>query len=97
MMQEADGIELKAVASRDPAKARRFAAHFGCAAADGYDELLERPDIDAVYVPLPTGLHAHWVSRALAAGKHVLSEKPSPGTRPPLSTWWTRRARPGCG
>ncbi|OKH96184.1 Gfo/Idh/MocA family protein [Streptomyces uncialis] len=75
-MQEADGIELKAVASRDPAKARRFAAHFGCAAADGYDELLERPDIDAVYVPLPTGLHAHWVSRALAAGKHVLSEKP---------------------
>lgn len=75
-MKEAEGIEVTAVASRDPAKARRFADHFGCAVAGGYDELLERPDIDAVYVPLPTGLHAHWVGRALAAGKHVLSEKP---------------------
>lgn len=75
-MEEAEGIELTAVASRDPDKARRFAGHFGCAAADGYEDLLQRPDIDAVYVPLPTGLHAYWVSRALAAGKHVLSEKP---------------------
>ncbi|RSM81693.1 gfo/Idh/MocA family oxidoreductase [Kibdelosporangium aridum] len=75
-MREADGIELKAVASRDPAKARTFADEFGCDAVTGYDGLLERSDIDAVYVPLPTGLHAEWVSRALAAGKHVLSEKP---------------------
>jgi predicted dehydrogenase len=75
-MQEAKGIELRAVASRDPAKARVFAEHFGCAAAAGYEDLLAREDIDAVYVPLPTGLHAYWVSRALEAGKHVLSEKP---------------------
>lgn len=75
-MGEAEGIELRAVASRDPAKAREVARRFGCAASDGYDSLLERPDIDAVYVPLPTGLHAEWVSRALAAGRHVLAEKP---------------------
>jgi dTDP-3,4-didehydro-2,6-dideoxy-alpha-D-glucose 3-reductase len=75
-MKEAEGIELRAVASRDPAKARKVAQRFGCAAADGYDDLLERPDIDAVYIPLPTGLHAYWAGRALTAGKHVLSEKP---------------------
>ncbi|MEW2353455.1 Gfo/Idh/MocA family oxidoreductase [Spirillospora sp. NPDC029432] len=75
-MKEAEGVELRAVASRDPAKARKVAQRFGCATADGYDDLLERPDIDAVYLPLPTGLHAHWAGRALAAGKHVLSEKP---------------------
>src|SRR5215212_9491250 len=75
-LTEAEGIELTAVASRDPAKARQVAHRFGCAAAGGYDELLDRPDLDAVYIPLPTGLHAHWARRALAAGKHVLSEKP---------------------
>ncbi|GAA0571677.1 Gfo/Idh/MocA family oxidoreductase [Actinomadura livida] len=75
-MEEAGNIELAAVASRDPAKARDVARRFGCAAADGYDGLLERADVDAVYIPLPTGLHAHWAGRALAAGKHVLAEKP---------------------
>jgi NDP-hexose-3-ketoreductase len=45
----------------------------------GYDALLNRDDIDAVYVPLPAMLHAGWVERALAAGKHVLAEKPLSG------------------
>ncbi len=75
-IEEVADIELVAVASRDPARAREVARRFGCAAAEGYDDLLERPDIDAVYIPLPTGLHAPWTSRALGAGKHVLSEKP---------------------
>ncbi|MFI0450349.1 Gfo/Idh/MocA family protein [Actinomadura sp. 6N118] len=75
-MKEAGNIELNAVASRDPAKAREVARQFGCAAADGYDDLLERADVDAVYIPLPAGLHAYWTSRALAAGRHVLVEKP---------------------
>ncbi|GAA2638056.1 Gfo/Idh/MocA family oxidoreductase [Dactylosporangium fulvum] len=70
------GTSLTAVASRDPGKAEVFAAEFGCAAA-GYDELLARDDVDAVYVPLPTALHVPWGLRVLAAGKHLLLEKPS--------------------
>lgn len=67
--------ELVAVASRDPAKAAQAAAEFGCAGIAGYGELLRRDDIEAVYMPLPTGLHAEWCPRALEAGKHLLVEK----------------------
>jgi len=69
-------IELVAVASRTTAKAQAFATRFGCAAVTGYDQLLVRDDIDAVYIPLPAELHAGWTLRALRVGKHVLSEKP---------------------
>lgn len=72
----AQGIMLAAVASRDRLKAAGWAERYGCEAADGYDELLARDDIDAVYVPVPAALHAHWTERALLAGKHVLVEKP---------------------
>jgi NDP-hexose-3-ketoreductase len=70
------GARLVAVASRDAAKAGRFAGRFGCEPVHGYRELLDRTDIDAVYVPLPAMAHADWVERALRAGKHVLAEKP---------------------
>ncbi|MET9295641.1 Gfo/Idh/MocA family oxidoreductase [Streptomyces sp. NPDC003077] len=73
---------LAAVASRSAAKAERFAAAFGCDAVTGYERLLERPDVDAVYLPLPAGLRAEWIGRALAAGKHVLAEKPLTVTAP---------------
>jgi dTDP-3,4-didehydro-2,6-dideoxy-alpha-D-glucose 3-reductase len=63
------------VASRDPEKAARFAHEFGARATD-YEGLLERDDVDAVYLPLPTGLHRLWGERALQAGKHLLTEKP---------------------
>lgn len=69
-------VQLAAVASRDRAKAAAFAAEFGCDAVEGYQHLLDRTDIDAVYVPLPAGIHAEWVAAALDAGKHVLCEKP---------------------
>lgn len=74
-MLECGVIDLKAVASRSREKAQRFAAHFNCGAIVGYDELLRRGDIDAVYVPLPTGLHEEWVTKSLVAGKHVFVEK----------------------
>ena len=70
------GADLVAVASRTAAKADQFAAEFGCRPVVGYQALLDADDIDAVYVALPTGMHAEWAARALMAGKHVLVEKP---------------------
>ncbi|MUN39027.1 gfo/Idh/MocA family oxidoreductase [Actinomadura sp. NEAU-AAG5] len=73
-------VRLTAIASRDPAKARRFAERFGGEPVTGYEALLERADLDAVYVPLPAKLHFAWVSRALESGRHVLAEKPLTAT-----------------
>lgn len=66
---------LVAVASRSPEKAESFAYNFDCKAVVGYENLLNRSDIDAIYMPLPTGLHHEWIIKSLKAGKHVLSEK----------------------
>ncbi len=57
-------------------KAESFAERFGGRVYDGFAALLEDPDIDAVYVPLPPGLHARWGREALARDKHILLEKP---------------------
>ncbi|MGC3001260.1 Gfo/Idh/MocA family protein [Streptomyces sp. G35A] len=70
------GLRLTAVAGRTDAKTRRFAEQFGCAAETDVTALLDRPDIDAVYVSTPTGLHRRFTEQALLAGKHVLVEKP---------------------
>jgi predicted dehydrogenase len=69
--------ELLAIASRDRERAAALAARHGVARVHGsYDELLQDAEVDAVYVPLPNHLHRDWTLRALAAGKHVLCEKP---------------------
>ena len=68
---------LRAVASRDAARAKAYAAEWDIPVAYGsYDALLADPEIDAIYNPLPNGLHAEWTIRAAQAGKHVLCEKP---------------------
>lgn len=67
--------ELVAVASRNEEKAQQYANQFQCDALVGYETMINRDDITAVYVPLPIGLHKEWVIKCLESGKHVLSEK----------------------
>jgi predicted dehydrogenase len=68
---------VAAVASRDAARAAQTAARFGIARSYGnYQALLDDPNIEAIYNPLPNHLHVEWTVRALDAGKHVLCEKP---------------------
>jgi predicted dehydrogenase len=69
--------EIRAIASRDTAKARTAAQSLGIATAYGsYEELLADPGIDVIYNPLPNHMHVEWSARAARAGKHVLCEKP---------------------
>lgn len=75
---------VTAVASRTADRAAEVTAQFGGHPVRGYAALLDRDDIDAVYLPLPAALHAQWTERALRAGKHVLAEKPL--TTDPVST-----------
>jgi predicted dehydrogenase len=75
--RQTPGVEVVAVGSRSLDRAQSYAARHGIARAfESYDALCEAADVDAVYIALPTALHATWVRRALTAGKHVLCEKP---------------------
>jgi predicted dehydrogenase len=83
-IRNAENSTLTAVASRNAGRARQFIEECQLAepfrpapsACSSYEELLARSDIDAVYIPLPTGIRKEWVLRAADAGKHILCEKP---------------------
>ncbi len=71
------GHRIQAVASRSLGQAEKFAAEVGAPSCyDSYDALLLDDQVDAVYIPLPNHLHVPWAIKAMAAGKHVLCEKP---------------------
>lgn len=74
-IKDLDCFKLVAVASRSHEKAKKFADKFKCESILDYKRLLDREDIDAIYMPLPTGLHFEWLTKAIDAGKHVLVEK----------------------
>jgi predicted dehydrogenase len=75
--KENPDVVVAAVAARDASRAKAFATKHGIARVhDSYEALLADPELDAVYIPLPNGLHGQWTRAALAAGKHVLCEKP---------------------
>ena len=76
-IERASGARLAAVASRSEAPASTMADEFSIPSAYGsYEELIADPNIDAIYNPLPNHLHLEWTMAAIAAGKHVLCEKP---------------------
>lgn len=79
---------ISAVASRNLERGRQFVAECqrdnpfdaAPAALGSYEELLASPEVDAIYIPIPTGLRTEWVVRAADAGKHILCEKPCGAT-----------------
>ena len=76
-MKDAINCELYAIAGRSEAKVAEYKDTFGFEKGYvGYEKLLEDPEVQAVYIPLPNNLHKEWVIKALKAGKHVLCEKP---------------------
>lgn len=76
-MKKADNCELYAIAGRSLDKAEKYKEEFGFKKAFGsYDDLLDDPEVQAVYIPLPNDIHIKWVKEALKKKKHVLCEKP---------------------
>ena len=76
-LQGAERCELTAIASRTSGGAESVAREFGIPTSFGsYEAMLQDPDIDCVYVPLPNHLHTEWIMRVADAGKHILCEKP---------------------
>jgi predicted dehydrogenase len=72
-----ESAQLVAIASRNPVRAQGlFAQRPDLRIYDDYQALIDDPEVEAIYNPLPNSLHAEWTIKALLAGKHVLCEKP---------------------
>jgi len=75
--QNVPDAKVVAIAARDPLRAREFATeHSIPRVLATYDDLVNDPELDVIYNPLPNSLHCQWTIEALRAGKHVLCEKP---------------------
>ncbi len=76
-MRQAENCELYAIAGRSMEKAQCFKEKYGFQVAYGsYEDLINDPNVEAIYNPLPNTMHHQWTIKALKAGKHVLCEKP---------------------
>lgn len=76
-IQKSNNSVLYAVASRDGEKLKKCREQYGSIELyKSYEELLNNPEIQAVYIPLPNGMHKEWVIKAAQKGKHILCEKP---------------------
>jgi Predicted dehydrogenases and related proteins len=64
------------ILTKERAKAQSFVDNYGGKIYEGYSTLIHSDEVDAIYLPLPPGLHYKWAKEALAAGKHILVEKP---------------------
>ncbi len=64
------------ILAKERAKAQTFVDSYGGKIYEGYKTLIYSDDVDAIYLPLPPGLHYKWAKEALSAGKHILCEKP---------------------
>jgi predicted dehydrogenase len=74
--QAVEGVEVVAIGARDPERAAAFAERLNLPLSGSYDDILNNPDIDLIYLALPPIVHADLAVRALQAGKHVFCEKP---------------------
>jgi predicted dehydrogenase len=89
-------FEIVAVGSRDLSRAQTYAHEHGIERAHGsYEELLGDDGVDAVYIALPNAFHHAWTMRALAAGKHVLVEKPYTRIPEQVDEAWDEAERRG--
>ena len=75
-LKEEGLAQFVATTDVQPDRAKKFAAHYGGEAVESFETLLARPDIDAVTLCTPSGLHGRMAVQAARAGKHILSEKP---------------------